>query len=174
MPDGYRQRLNAPLHPPRGATFHGRSRTSHSHTVLRTTRARIRPQRLCPDSQLHCSSHGMRHKLPRKSLWQRRCSPIEENFVGTISLFRLDQKGPTQTLTGRTPNRHRRKLYMSSQTSAPAARSRLPAHNGQETEEAAQRATQPKEGQTETQSDKVHLFHVRNPAPTASSTHLRK
>lgn len=182
MPDGHRQRLNAPLHPPRGATFHGRSRTSHSHTVLRTTRARFRPQRLCPDIQLHCSSHGMRHKLPRKSLWQRRCSPIEENFVGTISLFRLDQKGPTQTQTGRTPNRHRptthkrhrRKLYMSSQTSAPAARSRLPAHNGQETEEAAQRATQPKEGQTETQSDKVHLFHVRNPAPTASSTHLRK
>ena len=168
MPDGYRQRLNAPLHSPRGATFHGRSGTSHSHTVLRTTRTRFRPQRLCLDSQLHCSSHGMRHKPSRKSLWQRRCSSIEENLFGTISLFRLDQKGSTQTQTGRTPNRHRptthkrhrRKLYMSSQTSTPAARSRLPAHNGQETEEAAQRATQPKEGQTETQSDKVHLFHV--------------
>ena len=46
--------------------------------------------------------------------------------------------------------------------------------DGQETEEAAQRATQPKERQTETQSDKVHLFHVRNPTPTAPPTHLSK
>ena len=92
MSDGYHQRLNASLHSPRGAAFHGRSRTSHSHTVLCTTRSRPRPQRLCLDSQLHRSSYGMRHKLPRKSLWQRGGSPIEENFVGTISLFRLDKR----------------------------------------------------------------------------------
>ncbi len=154
MPDGYRQWINAPLHPPRGAAFHERSRTSHSHTMLRTTRACPRPQRLCLDSQLHRSSHGMQHKLPRKSLWQRRCSPTKKNFVGTISLFRLYQKDSNQTQTGiiAGPNRsttykcHWRMLHMSSQTRTPAAGSRLPAHNGQETEEAAQRAPQPKEG----------------------------
>ncbi len=152
MPDGDRQRLNAPLHSPRGATFHGRGRTSNSHTMLRTTRASPRPQKLRLDSQLHRSSHGMRHKLPRKSLWQRRCSPTEENFIGTISLFRLYPKDSSQT--GRIPGPHRpttykchwRMLHMSSQTRTPTAGSRLPAHNGQETEEAAQRATQSKEG----------------------------
>jgi hypothetical protein len=101
---------------------------------------------------------GMRHKLPRKILWQRRCSPIEENFVGTISLFRLDQKDSSQTQTGRTPNHHRptthkrhwRRLYMSSQTRAPTTRSRLPTHHGQETEKTTERSIQPEEGSAET------------------------
>jgi hypothetical protein len=154
MPDSYRQRLDASLHSPRGAALYGRSWTSHSHTMLCTTWARPRPQRLRLDSQLHRSSHGMRHKLPRKSLWQRRCSSIEKNFVRTISLLRLYQKDSCQTQTGRisdshrpaTHKRHWRMLHMSSQTRTPTAGSRLPAHNGQETEEVAQRATQPKEG----------------------------
>jgi hypothetical protein len=133
MPDGYRQWLNAPLHSPRGAAFHGRAEAGLPIVMLCTTRARPRPQRLCIDSQLHRSSHRMRHKLPRKSLWQRRCSPTEESVVGTISLFRLYQKDSSQTQTGRIPGPHRpttykclwRMLHMSSQTRTPTARSPL-------------------------------------------------
>ncbi len=97
MPNGYRQRPNASLHSSRGVSFHRRSRTPDSDTMLRAKRARPRPQRLRLNSQLHRSSHGMRHKLPRESLWQRRCGPIKENFVRAILLFRLYQKDSIQT-----------------------------------------------------------------------------
>jgi hypothetical protein len=45
--------LNAPLHPPRGATFHRRSWTPDCHTLLCITRPRPRTQRLRVDIQLH-------------------------------------------------------------------------------------------------------------------------